>query len=95
MVRFTGTDADPYRPLSLIFTLWVARVNAAARANGLTYSSLIDGLNRAHAEGGAARAVLGDYGFGKSHAVELTGQIEHAVQSLLDKLAVDSRGQGQ
>ena len=27
--------------------LWVARVNAAARANGLTYSRLIDGLKKA------------------------------------------------
>ncbi len=29
------------------------------------------GLNRAHKNGGAVRAVLGDYGFGKSHIVEL------------------------
>jgi hypothetical protein len=37
-------------------------------------ASLIAGLNEAHAEGGAARAILGDYGYGKSHVVELTSQ---------------------
>jgi hypothetical protein len=31
-------------------------------------------LNQAHQQGGAARAVLGDYGFGKSHIVELVTQ---------------------
>jgi hypothetical protein len=37
-------------------------------------ASLIAGLNEAHSLGGAARAVLGDYGYGKSHIVELTSQ---------------------
>ena len=27
-------------------TLWIARINAAARDNGLSYSRLIDGLNK-------------------------------------------------
>ena len=27
--------------------LWIARINAAARANGLTYSQFINGLNKA------------------------------------------------
>lgn len=27
--------------------LWIARINAAARLNGITYSRLIDGLNKA------------------------------------------------
>ena len=27
--------------------LWIARINAAARANGLSYSRMIDGLNKA------------------------------------------------
>ncbi len=35
---------------------------------------LVDGLNRAHSEGGAAFAVIGDYGFGKTHLVELSAQ---------------------
>jgi large subunit ribosomal protein L20 len=30
--------------------LWIARINAAARLNGLTYSRLINGLNKAHIE---------------------------------------------
>jgi hypothetical protein len=34
--------------------------------------SLVDGLNQAHRQGGAVRAILGEYGFGKSHVVELT-----------------------
>jgi large subunit ribosomal protein L20 len=28
--------------------LWIARINAAARANGLSYSRLIDGLKKAN-----------------------------------------------
>jgi len=37
-------------------------------------ASLRAGLNQAHDAGGAVRAVIGDYGFGKSHIVELTAQ---------------------
>lgn len=36
--------------------------------------SLIAGLNQAHQQGGAVRAVVGEYGYGKSHIVELTMQ---------------------
>ncbi len=36
--------------------------------------SLITGLNQAHKKGGAVRAVIGEYGHGKSHLVELTTQ---------------------
>ena len=36
--------------------------------------SLITGLNQAHQQGGAVRAVVGEYGYGKSHIVELTMQ---------------------
>ncbi|MDD5167540.1 MAG: 50S ribosomal protein L20 [Syntrophales bacterium] len=28
--------------------LWIARINAAARLNGVSYSRLIDGINKAH-----------------------------------------------
>mgnify|MGYP003583116217 FL=1 len=38
--------------------LWIARINAAARANGLTYSQFINGLNKA--EIGLDRKVLAD-----------------------------------
>ncbi len=36
--------------------------------------SIIHGLNQAHQQGGAARAIVGEYGYGKSHLVELTTQ---------------------
>ena len=39
-------------------TLWIARINAAARANGLSYSVLINGLRRAQIE--VDRKVLAD-----------------------------------
>ena len=39
-------------------TLWIARINAAARENGMSYSRLIDGLNKANIE--IDRKVLAD-----------------------------------
>ena len=30
--------------------LWIARINAAARINGMSYSRMIDGLNKANVE---------------------------------------------
>lgn len=39
-------------------SLWVQRINAAAREHGLTYSRLIDGLNKAGVE--VDRKVLSD-----------------------------------
>lgn len=38
--------------------LWIMRINAAARANGLSYSRLIDGLNKAEID--IDRKVLAD-----------------------------------
>lgn len=37
-------------------------------------ADLSEALNQAHQNGGAVRAVMGDYGFGKSHVVELAAQ---------------------
>ncbi len=37
-------------------------------------ASLREALNQAHQNGGGVRAVIGDYGFGKSHIVELAAQ---------------------
>ncbi len=37
-------------------------------------ASLVDGLAAAHKDGGAVRAVIGEYGFGKTHLVELAAQ---------------------
>jgi len=39
-------------------SLWIARINAAARENGMSYSRLIDGLNKANIE--IDRKVLAD-----------------------------------
>ena len=39
-------------------SLWITRINAAARENGLSYSRLIDGLNKAEIE--IDRKVLAD-----------------------------------
>ena len=39
-------------------SLWIARINAAARENGLSYSRLIDGLNKASIE--IDRKILAD-----------------------------------
>jgi large subunit ribosomal protein L20 len=39
-------------------SLWIARINAAARENGLSYSRMIDGLNKANIE--VDRKVLAD-----------------------------------
>lgn len=39
-------------------TLWIARINAAARLNGLSYSRFMDGLNKASIE--IDRKVLAD-----------------------------------
>jgi large subunit ribosomal protein L20 len=38
--------------------LWIVRINAAARENGLSYSRMIDGLNKANIE--VDRKVLAD-----------------------------------
>ena len=37
-------------------------------------ANLVEGLAAAHQTGGAARAVIGEYGFGKTHLVELTAR---------------------
>jgi hypothetical protein len=51
--------------------------------------SLISALNQAHAEGGAVRAVIGDYGHGKSHIVELTAEEALARDFLVAATSLD------
>jgi large subunit ribosomal protein L20 len=46
--------------------LWIARINAAARDNGLSYSRLIDGLKKAGVE--VDRKILADVAFHDSVA---------------------------
>lgn len=51
--------------------------------------SLIRALNQAHQQGGAVRAVVGEYGFGKSHMVELTTQEALARNFLVATISLD------
>lgn len=59
-------------------SLWVARINAAARANGLSYSQLINGLNKANVT--VDRKILADIAvFDKAG---FTAIVEQAKQAL-------------
>ena len=60
--------------------LWIARINAAARANGLTYSQFINGLNKA--EIALDRKVLADI------AVDDAAAFASIVTQVKAKLAV-------
>lgn len=51
--------------------------------------SIIHGLNRAHQQGGAVRAAVGEYGYGKSHLVELTVQEALARNFLVGPVSLD------
>ncbi len=53
-------------------------------------ASLADGLNRALEEGGAVRAVVGEYGFGKSHFVQLTAEEALARRFLVATTGLDT-----
>jgi hypothetical protein len=52
-------------------------------------ASLIAALNEAHAKGGAVRAVVGEYGYGKSHLVELTAEEALARNFLVATASLD------
>ncbi len=58
--------------------LWIIRINAAARQNGLSYNRLIDGLQKAQVE--INRKVLADLAL--SHPEEFTYLAEIAKESL-------------
>jgi hypothetical protein len=51
--------------------------------------SLIQALNQAHQQGGAVRAVVGEYGYGKSHMVELATQEALARNFLVGTVSLD------
>ena len=54
-------------------TLWIARINAAAREQGLTYSSFMNGLKKASIE--IDRKVLADLAvFDKAAFAQIAGQ---------------------
>ena len=62
--------------------LWIARINAAARVYGLSYSKLINGLNKAGLE--VDRKVLADIAV---HDVEAFGAIAKQAKAALEKNA--------
>lgn len=60
--------------------LWIARINAAARANGITYSRLMDGLRREGIE--IDRKVLADLAVSDPAAfAELAGAAKRHLES--------------
>lgn len=59
-------------------SLWIQRINAAARENGLTYGRLIDGLNKAGIE--MDRKVLSDMAI--HEAASFTAVCEEAKKAL-------------
>ena len=59
-------------------SLWIARINAGARANGLSYSRLIAGLKKANVE--IDRKVLADLAMNEQQA--FTAVVEKAKASL-------------
>ena len=61
--------------------LWIARVNAAARANGLTYSRFIEGINAAGIT--LDRKVLADLAVTEEAVFQ--GIVAKAVDALKDK----------
>lgn len=52
-------------------------------------ASLIQALNQAHQQGGAVRAVVGEYGYGKSHVVELVTQEALSRNFLVTTVSLD------
>jgi large subunit ribosomal protein L20 len=64
--------------------LWIQRINAAARAEGLTYARMIDGLSKAGIE--VDRKVLADLAVHEPAAFSaLAGQARDALAYLKDK----------
>ena len=59
--------------------LWIARINAAARTCGLSYSKMIDGLKRAGIE--IDRKALADLAFHEPEAFAAVAQQAHAALS--------------
>ena len=66
--------------------LWIQRINAAARQNGLTYGRMIDGLNKAGIE--VDRKVLADIAVHEPEAfTALAGKAKEALAYLKDMTA--------
>ncbi|MBT8439472.1 MAG: 50S ribosomal protein L20, partial [Gammaproteobacteria bacterium] len=58
--------------------LWIARINAAARLNGISYSRMMDGLNKANIE--VDRKMLADLAM--NDAAAFTALAEQAKAAL-------------
>ena len=54
-------------------SLWISRINAAARLNGLSYSKFMDGLNKSNIE--LNRKVLADIGASEPKVFEAIAQL--------------------
>ena len=54
-------------------SLWITRINAAARLNGLSYSRFMDGLNKSNIE--LNRKVLADIGAKEPKVFEAIAQL--------------------
>ncbi len=66
--------------------LWIQRINAAARENGLTYGRMIDGLNKAGIE--VDRKVLADIAVHEPEAFSaLAGKAKEALAYLKEMTA--------
>ena len=66
--------------------LWIQRINAAARQNGLTYGRMIDGLNKAGIE--VDRKVLADIAVHEPEAFSaLAGKAKEALAYLKEMTA--------
>ena len=66
--------------------MWIQRINAAARQNGLTYGRMIDGLNKAGIE--VDRKVLADIAVHEPEAfIALAGKAKEALAYLKEMTA--------
>ena len=69
---------DKYQKKRRMRMLWIIRINAAARVNGITYSCLMNGLKKAGIV--LDRKVLADIAL--NHAEEFTKLVESAKKAL-------------
>jgi len=70
--------------------LWIARINAAARLNGLSYSQFMNGLKRANIE--IDRKILADLAvFDKDAFTRIAEQSKSALDAAVSSLGVGSQ----
>ena len=69
--------------------LWIARINAAARENGMSYSRMIDGLSKANIE--VDRKVLADLAVFDAAGFSALAEKAKAGLSVKPRLQMDAR----